>query len=179
MFWSAGCSLLRAGLSCSLGVLYGGLGISKLQFFYQENKCSGGGGSHRAGESEQGEAENEEGLPAGRPHPWRRPCCRSCCCRPCQESCPRWCSIFCLVFSLSVLRYRYLYCLVLLWKPLWPVFRIRICMDLKWSRFRKKIYTVYFKATKVPMGFKPFFLLEVSFTFLFKSKREQYKYTTF
>jgi hypothetical protein len=29
----AGCSLLRAeGFSCSLGVLYGGLGISKLQF---------------------------------------------------------------------------------------------------------------------------------------------------
>ena len=33
MFWSARCSLLRAeGFSCSLGVLYGGLGISKLQF---------------------------------------------------------------------------------------------------------------------------------------------------
>ncbi len=32
MFWSAGCSLLRAeGFSCSLDVLYGGLGISKLQ----------------------------------------------------------------------------------------------------------------------------------------------------
>jgi hypothetical protein len=32
MFGSAGCSLLRAeGFSCSLGVLYGGLGISKLQ----------------------------------------------------------------------------------------------------------------------------------------------------
>ncbi len=32
MFWSAGCSLLRTeGFSCSLGVLYGGLGISKLQ----------------------------------------------------------------------------------------------------------------------------------------------------
>ncbi len=33
MFWSAGCSLLRAeGFSCSLGLLYGGLRISKLQF---------------------------------------------------------------------------------------------------------------------------------------------------
>jgi hypothetical protein len=33
MFWRAGFSLLRAeGFSCSLDVLYGGLGISKLQF---------------------------------------------------------------------------------------------------------------------------------------------------
>jgi hypothetical protein len=33
MFLSTGCSLLRAeGFSCSLGILYGGLGISKLQF---------------------------------------------------------------------------------------------------------------------------------------------------
>jgi hypothetical protein len=33
MFWSAGCSLLRAeDFSCSLGVLYGGLGISKKQY---------------------------------------------------------------------------------------------------------------------------------------------------
>ncbi len=33
IFSNAGCSLLRAeGFSCSLGVLYGGLGISKLQF---------------------------------------------------------------------------------------------------------------------------------------------------
>ncbi len=33
MFLSTGCSLLRAeGFSCSLGVLYGGLGISKFQF---------------------------------------------------------------------------------------------------------------------------------------------------
>jgi hypothetical protein len=33
LFLSAGCSLLRAeGFSCSLDVLYGGLGISKLQF---------------------------------------------------------------------------------------------------------------------------------------------------
>jgi hypothetical protein len=33
MFWSAGCSLLRAeGFSCCMDVLYGGLGISKLQF---------------------------------------------------------------------------------------------------------------------------------------------------
>jgi hypothetical protein len=33
MFFSTGCSLLRAeGFSCSLGVLYGGLGISKLPF---------------------------------------------------------------------------------------------------------------------------------------------------
>jgi hypothetical protein len=32
MFLSTGCSLLRAeGFSCSLSVLYGGLGISKLQ----------------------------------------------------------------------------------------------------------------------------------------------------
>jgi hypothetical protein len=40
MFRSAGCSLLRAeGFSCSLcslDVLYGGLGISKLQFFNQK-----------------------------------------------------------------------------------------------------------------------------------------------
>ncbi len=37
MFWSAGCSLLRAeGFSCSLDVLYGGLGISKLQFLMQK-----------------------------------------------------------------------------------------------------------------------------------------------
>jgi hypothetical protein len=33
MFSSAGCSLLRAeGVYCTLDVLYGGLGISKLQF---------------------------------------------------------------------------------------------------------------------------------------------------
>ncbi len=33
MFLSTGCSLLSTeGFSCSLGVLYGGLGISKLQF---------------------------------------------------------------------------------------------------------------------------------------------------
>jgi hypothetical protein len=34
---STGCSLLRAeGFSCSLGVLYGGLGISKLQFLIKK-----------------------------------------------------------------------------------------------------------------------------------------------
>ncbi len=39
MFWSAGCSLLRAeGFFCSLGVLYGGLGISKLQFLIKKIK---------------------------------------------------------------------------------------------------------------------------------------------
>ncbi len=41
IFLSTGCSLLRAeGFSCSLGVLYGGLGISKLQFLIMkiENK---------------------------------------------------------------------------------------------------------------------------------------------
>ncbi len=33
MFWSAGCSFLRAeGFSCSLGALHNGLGMSKLQF---------------------------------------------------------------------------------------------------------------------------------------------------
>ncbi len=33
MFLSTGCSILRAeGFSCSFGVLYGGLGIIKLQF---------------------------------------------------------------------------------------------------------------------------------------------------
>jgi hypothetical protein len=38
-FGSAGCSLLRAeGFSCSLGVLYGGLGISKLQFLIKKIK---------------------------------------------------------------------------------------------------------------------------------------------
>jgi hypothetical protein len=37
MFWSAGCSLFRAeGFSCSLGVLYGGLGISKWQFLIRK-----------------------------------------------------------------------------------------------------------------------------------------------
>ncbi len=37
MFWSAGCSLLRAeGFSCSLGVLYGGLRIGKLLFLIQK-----------------------------------------------------------------------------------------------------------------------------------------------
>ncbi len=37
MFLSTGCSLLRAeGFSCSLGVLYGGLGISKLQFLIRK-----------------------------------------------------------------------------------------------------------------------------------------------
>ncbi len=37
MFLSTGCSLLRAeGFSCSLGILYGGLGISKLQFFIKK-----------------------------------------------------------------------------------------------------------------------------------------------
>jgi hypothetical protein len=35
----AGCSLLRAeGFSCNLDVLYGGLGISKLQFFDKKNR---------------------------------------------------------------------------------------------------------------------------------------------
>ncbi len=39
MFWSAGCSLFRTeGFSCSLGVLYGGLGISKLQFLIKKIK---------------------------------------------------------------------------------------------------------------------------------------------
>jgi hypothetical protein len=37
MFLSTGCSLLRAeGFSCSLGVLYKGLGISKLQFLIKK-----------------------------------------------------------------------------------------------------------------------------------------------
>ncbi len=37
MFLSTGCSLLRAeGFSCSLGVLCGGLGISKLQFLIKK-----------------------------------------------------------------------------------------------------------------------------------------------
>ncbi len=37
MFLSTGCSLLRAeGFSCSLGVLYRGLGISKLQFWIKK-----------------------------------------------------------------------------------------------------------------------------------------------
>jgi hypothetical protein len=37
MFFSTGCSLLRAeGFSCSLVVLYGGLGISKLQFLIKK-----------------------------------------------------------------------------------------------------------------------------------------------
>jgi hypothetical protein len=37
MFLSTGCSLLRAeGFSCSLGVLYGGLVKSKLQFFIKK-----------------------------------------------------------------------------------------------------------------------------------------------
>ncbi len=41
IFWSAGCSLLRAeGFSCSLGVLYGGLGISKLQFLIKKQKLN-------------------------------------------------------------------------------------------------------------------------------------------
>jgi hypothetical protein len=39
MFLSTGCSLLRAeGFSCSLGVLYGGQGISKLQFLIKKIK---------------------------------------------------------------------------------------------------------------------------------------------
>jgi hypothetical protein len=39
MFLSTGCSLLRAeGFSCRLGVLYGGLGISKLQFLIKKVK---------------------------------------------------------------------------------------------------------------------------------------------
>ncbi len=37
MFWSAGCSLLRAeGFFCTLAVLYGGLGISKLQYLIKK-----------------------------------------------------------------------------------------------------------------------------------------------
>jgi hypothetical protein len=37
MFLKTGCSLLRAeGFSCSLGVLCGGLGISKLQFLIKK-----------------------------------------------------------------------------------------------------------------------------------------------
>jgi hypothetical protein len=39
MFLSSGCCLFRAkGFSCSLGVLYGGLGISKLQFLIRKIK---------------------------------------------------------------------------------------------------------------------------------------------
>jgi hypothetical protein len=39
MFLCTGCSLLRdEGFSCSLGVLYGGLGISKLQFLIKKIK---------------------------------------------------------------------------------------------------------------------------------------------
>jgi hypothetical protein len=39
MFLSTGCSLLRAeGFFCSLGVLYVGLGISKLQFLIKKIK---------------------------------------------------------------------------------------------------------------------------------------------
>ncbi len=39
MFRFVGCSLLRAeGFSCSLGVLFGGLGISKLQFLIKKIK---------------------------------------------------------------------------------------------------------------------------------------------
>jgi hypothetical protein len=39
MFCSAGCSLLRAeGFSCSLGVLHGGLGISKWKFLIKKIK---------------------------------------------------------------------------------------------------------------------------------------------
>ncbi len=39
MFLGTGCSLLRAeAFSCSLGVLYGGLGISKLQFLIKKIK---------------------------------------------------------------------------------------------------------------------------------------------
>ncbi len=39
IFWSAGCSLLRAkGFSWSFDVLYGGLGIIKLQFFWSKKK---------------------------------------------------------------------------------------------------------------------------------------------
>ncbi len=39
MFLSTGCSLLRPeGFSCSLGVLYGGPGISKLQFLIKKTK---------------------------------------------------------------------------------------------------------------------------------------------
>jgi hypothetical protein len=42
MFLSNGCSLLRAGgFSCGLGVLYGGLGISKLQFLIQKIEIKG------------------------------------------------------------------------------------------------------------------------------------------
>ncbi len=37
MFLRAGCSLLSAeGFTCSLGVLYGGLGISELQFLIKK-----------------------------------------------------------------------------------------------------------------------------------------------
>ncbi len=37
MFLTTGCSLLRAeGFSCSLGVLYGGLEISELQFLIKK-----------------------------------------------------------------------------------------------------------------------------------------------
>jgi hypothetical protein len=41
IFWSAGCSLLRAeGFSYSLNVLYRGLRISKLQFLIKKSICS-------------------------------------------------------------------------------------------------------------------------------------------
>jgi hypothetical protein len=39
MFLSTGCSLFRfEGFSCSLGVLYGGLGLSKLQFLIKKTE---------------------------------------------------------------------------------------------------------------------------------------------
>ncbi len=39
MFLSTGCSLLRAeGFSCSMGILYGGLGISKLKFLIKKTE---------------------------------------------------------------------------------------------------------------------------------------------
>ncbi len=37
MFWSAGC-LKAEAFFCGLGVLYGGLGISKWQFFFKKIK---------------------------------------------------------------------------------------------------------------------------------------------
>jgi hypothetical protein len=41
MFWSTGWSLWRAeGFSCSLGILYRGLGISKLQFLIKKIKLN-------------------------------------------------------------------------------------------------------------------------------------------
>jgi hypothetical protein len=82
MFLGTGCSLLRAeGFSCSLGVLYGGLRISKLQFLIKKIEIKFPAINFRSSNpgSVSGSALNQCGsdtLPQGLTHPRQGPVLR-------------------------------------------------------------------------------------------------------